>query len=133
MISCRLTSRLATKYGPALAGLLIPSGSCGVPGGIGEKNGIVSRDSKSGSGRVRWTTSLNLPTALIPEIDAPLPLITLSAPTISCMYVVAGDDNFGSASRLNAYTKSAAWTVRPVLYLKVFQRSNVYVLPSLEI
>jgi hypothetical protein len=62
----------------------MPLGSCAVPAGSGRKNGIVSRDRKSGSALVSLTVS-TLPFALIPEIDFAFPSSTASAPTISCM------------------------------------------------
>ena len=51
----RLSSQLATRYGPVPGGGWLRVERIGVPAGMTNANGIVSLWRKSPSGRLRWT------------------------------------------------------------------------------
>ena len=68
----------------------------------------------------------------MPEIACAFPSITATAPTISRMYVVAGDRSRGFATRLKASAKLRAVTAAPVWKRNVRFSSNMYVRPLRE-
>ena len=82
---------------------------------IGQKKGMVRREKRSGRGRVVRNSRAYEPSARTPAIACARPPSTASAPTISWMWVDAGDSSFGFATRLKAATKLAA-VIRPPVW-----------------
>src|SRR5215471_20917071 len=105
-----------------------------MPVGTGQKNGMESLDTRSGSGLVVRISSVHGPRARTPEIVGAFASKTACAPAMSLRYpaVAAGDFIRGSASRLRAATKFAEVIRAPVCRRKVFFSRIVCVFPSFD-
>src|SRR5712691_9263370 len=101
--------RLAIQEGPQLGITFTPDGSTfrEKERGIAWKNGIASRERKSGAGATSENEIVS-PWTAMPAIDRDRPRVAAFAPMMSWMNAWAGDWSDGFAFRLNASAKLCA-------------------------
>ena len=99
------------KYGPAMGMMRTPFASIGVPIGTAQKNGIVSRVTRSGIGEVSRIVNV-FPRATMPAMWGALPAMYAFAPTTSARkpFDSAGPFILGLRLRSIAYLNVCAVT-----------------------